>query len=296
VTLTAGNTSGIPVLGATYTLGATLANTPGLVMRVKANSLRSTETTFNVLAELPGDDTNVVMLGAHLDSVIEGPGINDNGSGSAAILEVAEQMRRVQPENTVRFAWWGAEESGLVGSTHYVGGLTNEEIDGIALYLNFDMIGSPNYVRAVYDGDGSTFGTAGPAGSGAIEDLFTGFYSRRSLASEPALVSGRSDYAPFSLAGIPFGGLFTGAEGIKTAGEAALWGGTAGIAYDPCYHQACDAYANVNLHALAVNADGVAYATLSYGMNTSDVNGVSGKGNFKLKHPLEPLPSQLATA
>ena len=121
VTLTANNTSGIPVLGTTYALGVTLAGTPGLAMRVFANTVREIKTTFNVLAELPGKNPdNVVMVGGHLDSVIEGPGINDNGSGSAAILEVAEQMEKVKPWNTVRFAWWGAEESSLVGSTFYV--------------------------------------------------------------------------------------------------------------------------------------------------------------------------------
>jgi Zn-dependent M28 family amino/carboxypeptidase len=125
VTLTANNTSGIPVLGTTYALGEQLAQTPGLQMRVFANTLRETKTTFNVLAETStGDDSNVVMVGGHLDSVSAGPGINDNGSGSAAILEVAEQMKKVKPTNTVRFAWWSAEESGLVGSDFYVNSLS----------------------------------------------------------------------------------------------------------------------------------------------------------------------------
>ena len=164
VTLTANNTSGIPVLGTTYALGEQLAGISGLQMRVFANAQREIKTTFNVLAETRrGDDSNVVMVGGHLDSVFAGPGINDNGSGSAAILEVAEQMRKVRPNNTVRFAWWGAEESGLVGSDFYVASLTEEERANIALYLNFDMVGSPNYVRFVYDGDGSAFGLGGPA-------------------------------------------------------------------------------------------------------------------------------------
>ena len=159
VTLTANNTSGIPVIGIPYALGETLAGTTDLEMRVFANTLREIRPTYNVLAETRrGDDSNVVMVGAHLDSVFEGPGINDNGSGSAAILEVALQMQKVRPTNTVRFAWWGAEESGLIGSDLYVNGLTAEERADIALYLNFDMIGSPNYVRFVYDGDGSAFG------------------------------------------------------------------------------------------------------------------------------------------
>ena len=143
VTLTANNTSGIPVLGTTYALGVELAGTQGLRMRVFANTLRQTLPTFNVLAEKTGaNDNNVVMAGAHLDSVLAGPGINDNGSGSAAILEAAEQLAKVKTENTLRFAWWGAEESGLVGSTNYVNGLSQAEKDRIALYLNFDMVGS----------------------------------------------------------------------------------------------------------------------------------------------------------
>ena len=96
--------------------------------------------------------------------------------------------------------------------------------------------------------------------------------------------SGRSDYGPFIVAGIPAGGLFTGAEVIKTAEEAAIWGGTAGQAYDPCYHQACDTFANINLDALKVNADAVAYAVLQYAMNTEDINRERGKGNFNPDH------------
>ena len=274
VTLTANNTSGIPVLGTTYNLGVTLANTPSLMMRVFANTEREIKTTYNVLADLPGDDSNVVMVGGHLDSVFAGPGINDNGSGSAAILDIAEAMRKVEPVNTVRFAWWGAEESGLVGSTFYVDSLTQQEQANIALYLNFDMVGSPNYARFVYDGDGD-IGPAGPDGSGAIEDLFNGFYAARGLAFEPTPFDGRSDYGPFIEEGvdIPAGGLFTGAEGIKTAAQVALYGGTAGQQYDPCYHAACDTFANNNNDVLDLNSDAIAFATLTYAMDTSSVTG-----------------------
>ena len=121
-------------------------------MRVFANTLRQILPTANVLAEKTGtNDDNVVMAGAHLDSVLAGPGINDNGSGSAAILEAAVQLAKLKPQNTLRFAWWGAEESGLVGSTNYVNGLSQAEKDRIALYLNFDMVGSPNYIFMTYD-------------------------------------------------------------------------------------------------------------------------------------------------
>jgi aminopeptidase Y len=274
----------ISVTSVTQAVGQQLAATSGLVMRLKTDTFRGMAITSNVLAETPGGDpNNIVMAGAHLDSVNAGPGIQDNGSGSAAILETALQMAKVKPRNKVRFAWWGAEESGLVGSTHYVNNLSQQEQDAIALYLNFDMIGSPNHVFFIYDGDDSDGVGAGPgpAGSAQIEELFEEYYS---LVGEPFKgtdFSGRSDYGPFIAVGIPSGGLFTGAEGIKTADEASEWGGTAGDQYDPCYHLACDTFANINLHAYDVNVDAVAYAVLQYAMNTQSINGVKGKGNFK---------------
>jgi aminopeptidase Y len=289
VTLGATNTSGIPVLFATYARGAEWAGIVGLEMRIFANVLREELTTENVIAESrAGNPDNVIMVGAHLDSVFEGPGINDNGSGSAAILETAIQMQKVKPRNKVRFAWWGAEESGLVGSDHYVFGLSQAERDKITLYLNFDMVGSPNHVFFIYDGDGSSFGLSGPDGSAAIEKRFETFYTSRGLPFAATAFDGRSDYLAFIENDIPAGGLFTGAEGIKTAEQAALWGGTAGVAYDPCYHQACDTYANVNEAALATNADAIAHMTLQYAQNTSEINGVKGKGNFKPLPPLAP--------
>ncbi len=277
-------TLNIPVTSVTQAVGQQLAATPGLVMRLKTDTFRGLATTSNVLAESKGGDpNNVVMAGAHLDSVNAGPGIQDNGSGSAAILETALQMAKVKPRNKLRFAWWGAEESGLVGSTYYVNNLTQEEKDRIALYLNFDMVGSPNHVFFVYDGDDSDGVGAGPgpAGSAQIEKAFEAFYTGRGIPFKGTDFSGRSDYGPFIAAGIPAGGLFTGAEGIKSPAEAAIWGGTAGQPYDPCYHLACDTYANINLGALDVNADAIASVTLSFGMSTTVINGKKSKGNFK---------------
>jgi Zn-dependent M28 family amino/carboxypeptidase len=294
VTLTANNTSGIPVLGTTYALGVALANTPGLRMRVFANTLRRILPTHNVIAERTGaNDQNVVMAGAHLDSVLAGPGINDNGSGSAAILETAIQMAKLKPANTVRFAWWAAEESGLVGSTNYVNGLSQAEKDRIALYLNFDMIGSPNYIQMVYDSDQSGFVAPVPVppGSIAIEDLFESFYTLKSEPYDDAEFSGRSDYQAFINNGIPAGGLFTGAEVRKTAAQQLIWGGTTGAQYDPCYHQACDTFANNNMHALEINSDAVAFAVLTYAYSTETVNGVPGKkvpGKFTIPAPAGP--------
>ncbi|WP_206610785.1 M28 family metallopeptidase [Hydrogenophaga sp. NH-16] len=284
-------TEDIGVTGITQALGQQLAATPGLVLRLKTDTFRGEATTSNIIAESrTGDPNNVVMVGAHLDSVNEGPGINDNGSGVAAILETAVQMAKVKPRNKLRFALWGAEESGLVGSTNYVEGLSQAEKDRIALYLNFDMIGSPNHVFFVYDGDDSD-GTGegpGPGGSDQIEKAFESFYMQRGVPFKGTDFDGRSDYRAFIQNLIPAGGLFTGAEGIKTAEEAALWGGTAGTAYDPCYHQACDTFANNSDTALDINADAVAYTTLLFSMNTSSVNDQRGKGNFRMP-ALKPL-------
>jgi Zn-dependent M28 family amino/carboxypeptidase len=284
-TLGNGFSLNIGVTSVTQDVGQQLAATAGLQMRLKTDTFRGQATTSNVIAEsVDGDPNNVVVVGAHLDSVNAGPGINDNGSGSATVLETARMMAKVKPRNKLRFALWGAEESGLVGSTYYVNNLTQAEKDRIALYLNFDMVGSPNHVFFIYDGDDSDAVGAGPGpgGSAQIETVFEGFFNQRGVPFKGTDFSGRSDYGPFIAAGIPAGGLFTGAEGIKTAEEAALFGGTAGVAYDPCYHQACDTYANNNDVALDVNADAVAYATLQFAMNTEVVNGQRGKGNFKM--------------
>ena len=281
----------IPVVGASFSQGGELSQALSSAFVQVDPPVQTTQ--YNVIAELPGKKgNNVVMAGAHLDSVRAGPGIQDNGSGSAAILETAVQMAKVKPFNTVRFAWWGAEESGLLGSTAYVNGLTEEQQGDIALYLNFDMIGSPNHVFFIYDGDDSdgTGAGPGPGGSDQIEYLFESYYMQVGQPFKGTDFSGRSDYGPFIAVGIPAGGLFTGAAGVKTAEEVALWGGTAGDQYDPCYHLACDTFDNINLQALEINSDAVAYAVLQYGMNTEAVNAERGKGNFKMP-PAEPGPS-----
>ena len=205
------------------------------------------------------------VVGAHFDSVLAGPGINDNGSGTSTILEIAEELSEAgtKPRQKLRFAFWGAEESGLLGSEHYVEQLSNDEVGDLYANLNFDMLGSPNYVRFVYDGDGSHTPVAGPAGSGQIEDIFTRYFASQGLASEPTEFSGRSDYGPFIAVGVPAGGLFSGAEGVKTAAQQAVYGGTTGAPYDPCYHQACDTINNVSTKALFELGDAAAHATLT---------------------------------
>ena len=269
----------IPVVGASFDDGVALSQ-PGSTAHVRVVP-NETRTDVNVIAELPGRNANnVVMAGAHLDSVTAGPGINDDGSGSAALLETALQMSKVKPENTVRFAWWGAEEEGLIGSTAYVEGLSQAERDRIALYMNYDMVGSPNYIFMVYDADQSTFEAAPvivPPGSTAIEDLYESYYTMVGEPYDDTAFDGRSDYQAFIDAGIPSGGLFTGAEEPKTAEQQAIWGGTAGAQFDPCYHSACDDIDNVDLHALEVNSDLIAFAMLTYAYSTETVNGVPGK-------------------
>lgn len=283
----------IPVVGASYADGAALAQA-GSTAHIVVDSPES-RPQVNVIAELPGkNDDNVVMAGAHLDSVQAGPGINDDGSGSAALLEVAQQMSKLKPENTVRFAWWGAEESGLLGSTAYVADqVESGGIDDIALYLNFDMIASPNFIYMVYDGDESGFPApvVVPEGSVQIEDLFESYFTKMGIPYDDAEFSGRSDYQAFIQNGVPAGGLFTGAEVPKTEEQQAIWGGVAGEQYDQCYHLACDDIENLSLEALDVNTDAIATAVLTYAYSTESVNGVVGKrvpGNFTLPAPAGP--------
>ncbi|MFI6456129.1 M28 family peptidase [Streptosporangium amethystogenes] len=222
-------------------------------------------TGYNVIADWPGGDPNdILMVGAHLDSVTAGPGINDNGSGSAAILETALEVSRqsLAPTKHLRFAWWGAEELGLRGSQAYVNSLSATERAKVKGYYNFDMVGSPNAGYFVYDGDNSDgVGSGpGPAGSAQLEATLQAYFTSIGVATRGTDFDGRSDYGPFIAVGIPAGGTFTGAEGVKTSAQATLWGGTSGQAFDPCYHRACDTTANISDTALNRNADAIAYA------------------------------------
>ena len=269
----------IPVIGTLQSIGQALVAGGPATLHVSTSTMSEPRQTENVLADTAGGDpARKVVVGAHLDSVPQGPGINDNGSGSAGILEIAEQFaaRDIEPRNQVRFAWWGAEEFNLLGSAFYVSQLSEEELGDHLLNLNFDMIGSPNYVRFVYDGDNSAFpvgpGAAeGPDGSGLIEDVFTTYFDNQGLASEPTPFSGRSDYGPFIAEGIPAGGLFTGAEGIKTAAQAEVFGGTAGQAYDPCYHQACDTFANNSDDGLDEMSDAAAHSVYTFARTKAEI-------------------------
>ncbi|WP_420903322.1 M28 family metallopeptidase [Streptomyces boncukensis] len=209
-------------------------------------------TGYNLIADWPkgGSSGQTLMAGSHLDSVTRGPGINDNGSGSAAILETALAVARadLQPNDHLRFGWWDAEELGLIGSQRYVASLSRTELSQISAYLNFDMVGSPNPGYFVYQ-DNPT-----------ISRVFTDWYRSQGIETEYTSVGGRSDHASFARAGVTVGGTFSGAEGIKNWSQAQKWGGTAGQPFDRCYHASCDTTSNINERALDVNTDAIAHA------------------------------------
>ena len=224
--------------------------------------------SFNILAETGGSAENTVVVGGHLDSVEDGPGINDNGSGVAAVLETAKWMKEsgITPVNRVVFAFWGGEEDGLYGSQHYVDELSKAEKDKTAANLNVDMLASPNGVRSIHDGDGSDFGHGGPSGSRAIEELFFRFFQENSLPAETTPFDGGSDYDAFLQAGIPGGGLFSGDVETKTKAQVQSYGGVAGKDLDSCYHRACDTISNTDADLLKEMSAALAYATASYAL------------------------------
>ncbi|GAA2887956.1 M28 family metallopeptidase [Pseudonocardia halophobica] len=256
------STETVPTTGVTASAGADLATKGGTPVTLLLTTTTRDTVSRNVITQTTtGDPNRVVMAGAHLDSVPEGPGINDNGTGTASLLELATALGPTPPvANAVRFAWWGAEELGLVGSTRYVEGLAPADRQKIALYVNLDMVGSPNAGYLVYDGDDSDKQGAGPGpeGSAAVEQVLLEQLSALGVQGSGTDFDGRSDYGPFIAAGIPSGGLFTGAEERKSAQQAQQWGGQADRPYDACYHQACDTTANVDRTALDRNVDALA--------------------------------------
>ncbi|KQQ19400.1 hypothetical protein ASF48_15945 [Rathayibacter sp. Leaf299] len=285
-TLGAPDEAYVPSVGVTLEEGqALLAALPTSATLVLEQTTTDTD-TFNILAETAGGDhDNVVMLGAHLDGVPEGPGINDNGSGSATLLETAVELAEAgETTNAVRFAWWGAEEVGLVGSYTYVDSLTEEDAAKIATYMNFDMVASPNYVVSVYDANESTYEAPVevPAGSIATEKAFTDYFDSIGQPWIDTAFDGRSDYDGFISVGIPSSGVFTGADDIKTEEEVALFGGTAGIPHDPNYHSAGDDLANINQEALGITSKAIAFVTASFADDTSAIDGE--------KNPTPPTP------
>ncbi|RAL60629.1 hypothetical protein DID88_009947 [Monilinia fructigena] len=220
--------------------------------------------TTNIIAQTRGgDQDNCVMLGGHSDSVAEGPGINDDGSGTLSLLEIATQLVNYKVNNCVRFAWWAGEEEGLLGSDYYVSQLSEEENLKIRLFMDYDMMASPNYAYQVYNATDA----ANPSGSEALRNLYTEWYKSHDLNYTYIPFDGRSDYDAFIKNGIPGGGIATGAEGVKTAEEAEMFGGKAGDWFDPCYHQLCDDIGNLALDAWLINTKLIAHSVATFAIS-----------------------------
>jgi Zn-dependent M28 family amino/carboxypeptidase len=252
----------VPVVGIPYALGSTVggeAQAGAVTVHLAVDAVAGKRPSRNVVAEAAGSrDGAWVMAGAHLDSVPEGPGINDNGSGTAAVLEAALQLAQepAQTRRHVRFGFWGAEERGLIGSRHHVEALSDEERRRIALYINLDMVGSPNFTRYV-QGPAATDG--GPAAI-ARRELMAEFSERGLNIEERTGTRFGSDDSSFSQKDIPTVGLYTGASGAKSEKQASLFGGTAGRPFDPCYHQACDTTENIDRNVLEQNTQALVRA------------------------------------
>jgi Zn-dependent M28 family amino/carboxypeptidase len=281
----------IPVVSITKSVGVQLRGKSGPTT-IKLNASTQSFKARNVIAQTKtGSPTDVVMAGAHLDSVPEGPGINDNGSGVAAVLETAVQLgNSPQVHNAVRFGFWGAEELGLIGSRNYVESLNLDALKNIALYLNFDMLASPNPGYFTYDGDQSLpLDARGkpvvPEGSAGIERTLVDYLKLAGKTAQDTSFDGRSDYDGFTLAGIPSGGLFSGAEVKKSDEQAKLWGGTANEPFDPNYHQKGDTLEHIDRTSLGINGGGVAYAMGLYAQDLSGRNGVPIMGD-RTRHVL----------
>ena len=213
---------------------------------------RASEPERNVIAQTrTGDPSQVVMIGAHLDSVEEGPGIVDDGSGVASLLEIATQLGAdPSVQNMVRFGFFGGEENGAEGSTGYVEGLSAADRQKIKLYLNVDMVASPNGGYFVQGGKGDDPEETGPAGSATIARVLADQLVKTGVTSPEIIEFVGDDESAFIEAGIPVGGAENGDEDQKMRRQAKQWGGKAGEHYDPCYHQACDNVDNVNRDVL----------------------------------------------
>lgn len=263
----------IPVLGTTQAVGQALAEavTAGASVHIAVQAASETRSSINVVGETPwGDPDHVVMVGGHLDSVIDGPGSNDDGSGTMTVLEIARGLAAATGMSSgagagsgsappaagwkVRVAFWTAEEIGLLGSLAWVGRSGAPSLDTIAVYLNLDMLGSPNGGRYVYDAASTTR----PAESGVVSHLFAQVLEADGLHWQSISV-GSSDNVPFDQFGVPTSGLFSGANEIKSAAGAALFGGIADTPEDACFHLACDTVDNLDPKLLGELADAAAW-------------------------------------
>ncbi|MHA6792806.1 M28 family peptidase [Pseudonocardia bannensis] len=260
----------LPAVGLTAAEGAALAAQPGAPVTLRlAGEIRRIEVRNLIAQTRTGSRERVVMAGAHLDSVAAGPGINDNGTGAAALLEIAQRLGGSPAVgNAVRFAWWGSEEAALDGSTHYVETLSRDDRERIALYLNLDMLASPNAGYFVQGGRGSG---SGPDGSAVVARAVADRLAATGVEAEIIGFDGSSDYDAFVQAGIPSGGVLSGDAEQKTAEQAARWGGRAGKPFDPCYHQACDRFDTLDRTALDRFTDAVAGTLAHFALSTDDL-------------------------
>ena len=288
----------VPVFALSYDAGLRLLDVEAdQQVTVEAQVSYEAIPTYNIMAETSGDPGRSVVIGAHLDSVGAGPGINDNGSGVSLVLEMALQFaaQGIEPDNMVRFSFWGGEELGLLGSIDYVFGMDESERAGIMANLNFDMIASPNPARMIYDGSGSLGGEGGPPGSAEIEAIFARWFESEGLAFQETPFDGRSDYGPFIWTGIPAGGLFTGAEQRMSGAEAGTYGGEPGTPYDACYHEECDTIENLDVQMLGEMAAAAADASLRLAFWEGDLrDGPSGPPGIA-PQPLE-LPDRMPSS
>jgi Zn-dependent M28 family amino/carboxypeptidase len=233
----------IPAVGASKPVGdalAAAANRSGTARVISTAETRTIDTR-SIVGQLDGTDPDkVVMAGAHLDSVLDGPGINDNGSGVAALLEVARALGNDRPRSTIRLGFWAGEELGLLGSTHYVGSLSDADRAALIAYINADMVASPNGFASI-DDDGRDKGDGA-----ALADLLQAQVERAG-GSPVTGAGGGSDHVPFEQAGITVGGVSSGATEILTPEQASASGSQAGQPADACYHQVCDDRSNARL-------------------------------------------------
>ncbi|KAI1375006.1 Zn-dependent exopeptidase [Hypoxylon crocopeplum] len=227
-----------------------------------------------------GDEENTLLVGTHTDSVSDSAGINDNASGIASLLEIATQLAKFKTNSRVKFAFWTAAEPCLLGSRHWVSTAYEEDLRRIRLYLDVNMLGSPNGALRIYDGNGTEFQNPGPRGSGHAEETLARGFDAQGAHYKRAEISNRSDYAPFFDAHIPIAGLFSGANGFKTADEVDMFGGQAGFPYDSNYHQPEDNMENINITALMANTKALAHAIGTYGHGFEDLLAPSEAGRY----------------
>lgn len=263
----------VATFGVSYEEGSLWADSLAKNISVNAtafvDSFVRNYSTFNLIADTKyGDEDNVVMIGAHSDSVLAGPGINDGASGTISLLEIATALANFNVTNKVRFAWFSGTEEGLLGSEFYLSSLAPANVSQIRAYLNYEVLASPNFAYQVYDNDNED---DSPLGTAEIVDVIADYFTAKGANYTVAPLDGTGDYNAFVKAGIPCSGVTTGGDGIKTPDEAALFGGIAGQAYDPCFHGLCDDITNLNMPAWLFNTKLAAHTVATFALSMDDL-------------------------